>query len=150
MATRRPLQLTHGAALSLVAACYKFVEANKLTPVHIVVASRNGQILCSLAMDEAYFLSAETARNKALTAASHRIDTTRLPQTIARELAVASGGKITPMAGGMPIWYQGECVGGVGIGGASDDEDIAIALFGIEAVGGRATQTESLAVKPVD
>ena len=98
-------------------------------------------------MDDAYFLSCETARNKALTAASHRIDTTRLPATIARELAVASGGKITPMAGGLPIWYQGECIGGVGIGGASDDEDIAIALHGIEAIQARATLTESLAVR---
>jgi len=95
-------------------------------------------------MDDAYFLSAETARNKALTAASHRIDTRRLPPTISRELAVASGGKITPMAGGLPIWIGGECVGGVGIGGASDEEDIAIALHGIEMIGAKATQTESL------
>ena len=139
--------MTHSAALGMLAACMKFVEENNLPPVHIVIASRHGQILASLAMDDAYFLSCETARNKALTAASHRIDTTRLPATIARELAVASGGKITPMAGGLPIWYQGECIGGVGIGGASDDEDIAIALHGIEAIQARATLTESLAVR---
>ena len=55
---------------------------------------------------------------------------------IKRELAVASGGKITAMAGGLPIWIDGECVAGVGIGGASDEEDIEIAKAGIEAIGG--------------
>ena len=55
---------------------------------------------------------------------------------IKRELAVASGGKITAMAGGLPVWIDGECVAGVGIGGASDDEDIEIAKAGIEAIGG--------------
>jgi glc operon protein GlcG len=87
-------------------------------------------------MDDAYFLSSETARNKALTAASHRVDTRNLPQAIAKELAVASGGKITAMAGGLPIWIQGECVGGIGIGGASDDDDVRIALAGMSAIGG--------------
>jgi len=86
-------------------------------------------------MDDAYFLSIETARNKALTAASHRIDTRQLPGDIAKELAVASGGKITAMAGGVPIWNDGECVGGVGIGGATDDEDIEIARHGISTAG---------------
>ena len=95
-------------------------------------------------MDEAYFLSIETARNKALTAASHRTDTRDLPVAIAKELAIASRGKITSMAGGVPIWFQGECIGGVGIGGASDEDDIAIALAGIRAVQGSVSREESL------
>jgi glc operon protein GlcG len=97
-------------------------------------------------MDEAYFLSIETARNKALTAASHKCDTREIPPSIAKELAVASGGKITAMAGGVPIWFKGECIGGVGIGGASDEDDIAIARAGIHAVRGSVTKEESLAV----
>jgi len=96
-------------------------------------------------MDEAYFLSTETARNKALTAASHKTDTREVPVVIAKELAVASGGKITGMAGGVPIWYRGECIGGVGIGGASDEDDIAIAVAGIYAARGSVTREESLA-----
>ena len=96
-------------------------------------------------MDEAFFLSSETARNKALTAASHKIDTRELPVAIAKELAFASGGKITAMAGGLPIWFRGECIGGVGIGGASDEDDIAIAMAGIFAARGSVTREESLA-----
>jgi glc operon protein GlcG len=94
-------------------------------------------------MDNAYFLSSETARNKALTAASHRVDTRNLPRAIAKELAVASGGKITAMAGGLPIWIQGECVGGIGIGGASDDDDVRIALAGMSVIGGVQTKAST-------
>lgn len=60
-----------------------------------------------------------------------------LPPEIKRELAMASGGKITAMAGGLPVWIEGECVAGVGVGGASDEEDIEIARAGIEAIGGK-------------
>lgn len=97
-------------------------------------------------MDEAYFLSIETARNKALTAASHKTDTRELPAAIAKELAIASGGKITAMAGGVPIWFRGECIGGVGIGGASDEDDIAIARAGINSVHMNVSKQESLPV----
>jgi glc operon protein GlcG len=64
------------------------------------------------------------------------VDGRNLPMGIKRELAVASGGKITAMAGGLPVWIEGECVAGVGIGGASDEEDIQIAKVGIAAIGG--------------
>lgn len=133
--SRSTLQLTHHAALKIIQGCLECAEEIECRPVHIVVASCSGQIIASLAMDNAYFLSAETARNKALTAASHRRETTMLPADIAKELAVASGGKITAMAGGMPIWEGEECIGGVGIGGADDAEDIMIALAGINAIG---------------
>src|SRR5271170_7632980 len=93
--TRTTCQLTHRAALTILAACVDHAEHLQCPPVNIVIASRQGQILASISMDEAYFLSIETARNKALTAASHKTDTRLLPHTIAKELAIASGGKIT-------------------------------------------------------
>jgi glc operon protein GlcG len=133
--TRATQQLTHRASLAILNACVEEAENLKCPPVHIVIVSRSGQIIASVAMDDAYFLSAETARNKALTAASHRTDTRELPTAIANELAIASGGKITAMAGGIPIWFCGECLGGVGVGGASDDDDITIARSGILASG---------------
>lgn len=95
-------------------------------------------------MDEANFLSSETARNKALTAASHKCDTRELPSAIVKELGVASGGKITSMAGGIPIWIRGECVGGIGVGGASDEDDIAIAMAGIQNIGACTTKESSI------
>src|SRR5271163_1553390 len=130
---RATVQLTHNAALTILCGCVARAEGLK-TSVNIVIASSAGRIMVTFAMDDAYFLSMETATNKALTAASHRIDTRYLPEAIAKDLAMASGGKITSMAGGIPIWVDGQCVGGVGIGGASDEEDIDIAIFGITQV----------------
>lgn len=143
-AIARPvLQLTHDAALAILNACVGRAEQLN-APVNIAIASPGGRIIASIAMDDACFLSAETAQNKALTAASHRGDTREIPAAIVKDLAVASGGKITGMAGGMPIWIGGQCVGGIGIGGASDDADIDIAVFGITQVGGFVTREQSL------
>ena len=137
------LQLTHDAALAILNACVGRAEQLN-RPVNIAIASSEGRIVASIAMDDAYFLSFETAQNKALTAASHRLDTRELPAAIAKDLAVASGGKITGMAGGMPIWIGGQCVGGVGVGGASDDTDVDIAVFGITQLGAFVRREQSL------
>jgi glc operon protein GlcG len=141
--TRSVQTLTHSAALRILAECVRV--ADKLhAPVHIVIASSTGRIQASLSMDGAYFLSLETATNKALTAASHRVETRCISEEIKAELAVASGGKITAMAGGLPIWIEGECVGGVGVGGASDEADIEIAFNGIRSIGAFCVVEDSL------
>ena len=144
MSFRTTVQLTHGAVLEILTACVQHAEHIQCPPVNIAVASRFGQIIASITMDDAYFLSAETARNKALTAASHKIDTRYLPDEIKNQLALASGGKITAMAGGLPIWIDGECVGGIGVGGASDEDDIDIAEYGVLIIGGSITKEQSL------
>jgi glc operon protein GlcG len=144
--TRATLELTHSAALKILTTCVEYVEAHSLPAVNIAIASRGGQIIGSISMTEAYFLSSTTAQHKALTAASHRVDTRRLPDDIAAELALASQGRITKMAGGLPVWVGGVCVAGVGVGGASDEEDIAIAVAGIHAVGGSTSSESSLSV----
>jgi len=77
--TRTTINLTHHAVLLILQTCLQKAESLNCPPVHIVIASRSGQILGSLSMDEAYFLSIETARNKALTAASHKTDTRSPP-----------------------------------------------------------------------
>ena len=135
--SRTTRQLTHRGALAILSSCLKTAE-NLKCAVHIVIASRTGQILASLSMDDAYFLSAETARNKALTAASHRKWSDKIGgkgRGDKAELALASGGKITGMAGGVPIFLEGECIGGVGVGGANDEQDYHIASSGIVECG---------------
>jgi glc operon protein GlcG len=124
----------------------RHAEFLRCSPVNIVIANRQGQIIRSLAIDEAYFLSIETARNKALTAASHKCDIRDLPPLIVKELVVASGGKITAMAGGVSIWFKLECIGGLGIGGASGEDDIAIAGEGYMLLKGSVTEEKSFAV----
>ncbi|QZO02212.1 heme-binding protein [Chenggangzhangella methanolivorans] len=111
-------------------------EATRLgAPVNVVVVDESGVDLAFVRMDGAKFLSIETARAKAQTSASHRRPSTRIPADIATGLAFASGGRITDMAGGLPVFIDGACVGGIGIGSASDEDDIAIARAALAAVG---------------
>jgi len=103
--------------------------------VDIVVVDEGGNVLASLRMDDAKLLSLHTATTKAVSAASHRRPTTEIDAVMAPSLASASGGRLTNMAGGLPIVIEGVCVGGIGIGSAPDEEDVAIARAGLAAVG---------------
>lgn len=135
MAVTRPsLKLTHAAALTALQAAVAKAEAIGWH-VDIVIVDEGGNLLAALRMDDAKFLSMQTATNKAMSAASHRRPTTEIDAELATSLALASGGRLTNMAGGLPIVIDGICIGGIGIGSAPDDEDIAIARAGLAAIG---------------
>ena len=42
---------------------------------------------------------------------------------------------VLPVQGGIPIMYQGECVGGIGVSGVQSHEDEQIAQAGANALG---------------
>ncbi len=135
MAVTRPsLKLTHAAALTALAAAVAKAEEIGWH-VDIVIVDESGVLLAAVRMDEAKFLSMTTATHKAMSAASHRRPTTEIGGDLAASLALASQGRLTNMAGGLPIVIDGICVGGIGIGSAPDDEDIAIARAGLAAIG---------------
>ena len=51
-------------------------------------------------------------------------------------LSLAAGPeRWTPMEGGLPIMVDGECVGGIGVAGATWEEDERIAEVALNAVG---------------
>lgn len=123
----------HGALTAINAAIAKALELGE--PVDIVVVDDGGNVVASVRMDGAKLLSMLTATAKAVSAASHRRPTTEIDPDIAPGLAAASGGRLTNMAGGLPIVIGGICVGGIGIGSAPDAEDVAIARAGLAAIG---------------
>jgi glc operon protein GlcG len=128
------LKLTHHAALTAIhAAVDKALEIG--WNVDIVVVDEGGNVVACVRMDGANLLSMLTATTKAQSAASHRRPTTEIDAVMAPSLASASGGRLTNMAGGLPIVIAGICVGGIGIGSAPDDEDVAIARAALAAIG---------------
>jgi uncharacterized protein GlcG (DUF336 family) len=134
MITRSCVALTHAGALRMLeGAMRKAVEIGM--PVSILVVDSAGNDIVLLRMDGALLLSMPTARAKARTAASHRCATTDLDPDFALRAAAASGGQITNLAGGLPIVVGGACVGGIGVGSASDEGDVAIAMAGLAAIG---------------
>ena len=132
--TTPTLKLTHHAALTAIhAAVDKALEIG--WNVDIVVVDEGGNVVACVRMDGANLLSMFTATTKAQSAASHRRPTTEIDAAMAPSLASASGGRLTNMAGGLPIVVNGICVGGIGIGSAPDEEDVAIARAGLAAIG---------------
>jgi uncharacterized protein GlcG (DUF336 family) len=127
-------RLTHHGALTAVAAAV--AEATRIGhPVDIVVVDEGANVVACVRMDGAKLLSMTTATTKAASAASHRRPTTEIDADMAPRLAWASGGRLTNMAGGLPIVIDGVCVGGIGVGSAPDAEDVAIARAGLAAIG---------------
>jgi uncharacterized protein GlcG (DUF336 family) len=132
--TQPTLKLTHHAALTAIQAA--MAKASDIGwHVDIVVVDAGGNVIACVRMDDAKLLSMFTATTKAVSAASHRRPTSEIDAEMAPSLAAASGGRLTNMAGGLPIVFDGICVGGIGIGSAPDEEDVAIATAGLNAIG---------------
>lgn len=135
--TTTTLKLTHEAALAMLkAAVAKAIEID--WHVDIVIVDAGGNTIACLRMDDAKLLSMHTATTKAVSAASHRRPSSEIDAAMAPSLAAASGGRLTNMAGGLPIVVEGICVGGIGVGSAPDEEDVAIAMAGLAAIGAAA------------
>ncbi len=139
--TTPTLKLTHDAALTAIhAAVAKAKEIG--WAVDVVVVDDGCNVVACVRMDGAKLLSMFTATTKAASAASHRRPTTEIDADMAPSLASASGGRLTNMAGGLPIVIDGICVGAIGIGSAPDDEDVAIARAGLAAIGAQERMPE--------
>ena len=99
MTTKPSLKLTHeGALKALTAAIDKAQEIG--VPQNITIVDEGGNMLAFVRMDGAKFLSIETSKSKALSAASHRTATGGIPAALEMKLAIASGGRLTNAEGG--------------------------------------------------
>lgn len=139
LVTRNQTKLNlKGAELILKAAQDKAVEM-KLA-MNIAVVDDGGHLLAFARMDGARPASANTALTKAISAATFRQATGPFPAggepNVILSLgipaaAAASGGKITPLKGGVPIIVDGQVIGAVGVGGGSGEQDAQVAEAGI-------------------
>ncbi|WP_441252690.1 GlcG/HbpS family heme-binding protein [Tardiphaga sp. 71_E8_N1_1] len=133
MATTKPsLKLTHeGALKALVGAVAKAEELG--VAQNITIVDDGGNLLAFVRMDGAKLLSRETSISKAITAASHRQPTSRLNPADEIKLAIAGGGRLTNLEGGLPIVIAGQCVGAVGVGSGTGAQDVEVARAALAA-----------------
>ena len=128
------LNLTHQASLSMLqAAVNKAEEINQ--PQCIVIVDASGELLAEIRMTGAKFLSRKSAMSKALTAASIRAPSSNIPEAVRPAIGAATGGNVTGLGGGLPIIKDGICVGGIGVGSGSAEQDIEVAIAALNAVG---------------
>ncbi len=126
--------LTNADAQKIVAAAK--VEAGKQKwNVTIAVVDDAGLVLMLERMDGARPQTAQVATLKARSAAiTHRTGKT-WEETVKQRPGMVNFPDAFAVQGGVPIAYQGEIIGAVGVSGVQSHEDEQVALAGIAALG---------------
>lgn len=142
LVTRGRVQLNLAGAETILAAGKKKAADTGLK-VNIAVVDDGGHLVAFARMDGGRPASGATALTKAVSAATFRQETGSLPAKGEPDLllslslpaaAAASGGKLTPLKGGVPIVVDGQVIGAVGVGGGSGEQDAEVAKAGIKAL----------------
>jgi len=111
--------------------------------VAVSIVDAGGHAVLIQRMDGGRFHTVHSSTTKAVCAASNKRPTTAkgaagqdLDTMHALGLALAAGPeRWTAMEGGYPILFGGECVGGIGVSGATWDLDDQFAREAVEAIG---------------
>jgi len=126
--------LTASDTEKMVAASRAEATKNKWN-VSIAVVDDAGYLLHLERLDGAGPMTAEVAAGKARTAAVTRRPTKFWEDRVKERPVFLKFPDNLPIQGGVPIMYQGECVGAIGVSGVQSHEDEQIANAGIGALG---------------
>lgn len=108
-------------------------------PMDIAVVDDGGNLLAFHRMDGAKITSIDIAINKAFTAAgarraTHEYSAVAQPGQPAFGIHVSNHGRFMIFGGGLPIFVDGQIVGGVGCSSGTVEEDMTVAQAGIDAL----------------
>jgi len=132
--------LDYRAALRAVSAAAEQAEALGVN-VSIALVARCGKPLVQLSLNDAPPQTALLALRKARTSAGFKVPSNFFRDNNAEDVHLLAALDTHPdllmLGGGLPIRINGECVGAVGVSGASEAQDIAcgeaaLALLGAE------------------
>jgi uncharacterized protein GlcG (DUF336 family) len=142
LVVRNQVRLGLGGARAVIAGAQAKAQALGLK-VNIAVVDDGGHLLAFERMDGARPASGYTAITKAISAATFRQPTGPLAAGATpadpllnlslQNAALASGGKITALKGGVPVMVDDQVIGGVGIGGGTGEQDAQVAGAGTQA-----------------
>merc|ERR1712060_981334 len=107
--------LDHTAVMAMFEAGIKKAEEIGV-PENIFIFDASGLQLGEIHMTGSHFLSRDTARSKALTAANSGSCTGPFPEGVRVEVQVSTHGQTIGLYGGLPIKKDGVLVGGIGVG----------------------------------
>jgi len=123
--------LTSEDVQKIVLACKQKVAECKCAAT-IAVVDETGNLLYLERMDGPGPMSVEVATGKARTAALTRQSSKASEDRLKNRMGFLAVSGFVPLQGGVPVMYQGQCVGGVGIsGGPSPEIDELIATAGL-------------------
>ncbi len=130
-------QLSHADAMRVIDAIRIELEATQRGAA-IAVVDNHGELMAFLRTDGCRLPSITIAQNKAFSAVRE--------QCSSRVIGERSRGEGFPMSnfgdlrytawgGGVPIYYEGEVVGAVGVSGLPEEEDMILAALGAAVIG---------------
>ncbi len=136
------------------AECREFIKAavekaeDMDVPVSVAVVGPEGHLIAVERMDEAGFITPDTAIAKAFTVAAFRSMSPRFPDGLVIQqwfkernpqllinLAAMTNGKIAASGGAAPVFKGNEMVGAYGVSGGTSQQDEVIAQYARAKVG---------------
>lgn len=105
-------------------------------PMNIAVVDDGGHLMTFIRMDGAKLSSIQIAILKAHASAIRRKPTDRslssdnTDTVLSLALAIGSGGKQTPIRGGVPLLVEDQIVGAIGVSNGTEAEDVDVARAG--------------------
>ncbi|MGK7944304.1 MAG: heme-binding protein [Microcystaceae cyanobacterium] len=104
-------------------------------PMNIAVVDGGGNLVAHVRMDGAWIGSIDISIKKAYTARAFNLSTKDLAEQSQSGgqffgIHASNDGKIMIFAGGIPLYSEGEVVGGIGVSGGSGEQDHAVAEAG--------------------
>lgn len=121
--------LTVSDAQQMIAASKAEAEKNNWK-VSIAVVDEGGYLLQFERADGAPLPSADIAIGKARTSALSRVHTKQLEDVVKERPALVTFPGRVPVQGGVPLFFNNECVGAIGVSGVKSHEDEQVALAG--------------------
>ncbi len=133
---RQAPKLTHAGARAMIEGAE--AKAREIgVPQCIAIVDDGGHLLAFSRMDGGKISSVYVAINKAVSAATRRAPSGPMPNAedvsvlLSIGLPLASGGRVTPIRGGLPIVVDGNVVGGIGVSSGTEQQDVDVAEAGI-------------------
>jgi glc operon protein GlcG len=126
-------QMTLEDAYKIAEAVRAAAATRKGGAATIAIVDGGGHLLYLERPDRQSPNSVEIATLKARTAAFRERPSSALQERVKERPGWLMFPNSLPIAGGVPLFYEGECVGGVGVSGIADDDEL-VAQAGAEVL----------------
>jgi len=126
--------LTLEAAQKIATASLVEARANNWNVI-IAVVDEGGHLITLNRMETAQYGSIDVAIGKAKTAAAFRRPTKVLEDVAKTRPTLSTIANAYLLEGGVPITYNGQVIGAVGVSGATSQQDAQVAEAGINSLG---------------
>jgi uncharacterized protein GlcG (DUF336 family) len=124
------------AHIALLAAVQKAEELN--IAINVAVVDSGGNLAGFLRMPGAFLHSIDIAKDKAYSAAGFRFPTSQWEEIFSAEKMLEKGmptrERLVVFGGGLPIDIDDNALGGIGVSGGSEEQDVICAMAGIQAI----------------